>query len=214
MSSISSGPEQISLPTQPTADKASAVQSKITSQIGKISDITAEISAIMKELQALEPPSQPGKDADEDAMKKYQESLKSFQQQVASLNKKLDSLQTKLQRAKGELNKLNNVELPQAERQDAAALRDWAEKSQEALERQTEATASSTEDSEDLTDTAAQGKVRLAKTVVKKQIELSDGAKIDVSMAQLRVQIGDMAGKPGVAKPEVTTVPKTPATGI
>ena len=153
VSSVSGQP--ISLPTAPTADKASAVQAKIESQLAKISDITAEIAALIKEMQALEPPQPPGEDATEDEHQEYEELLQAFQQEVAKLNKKLESLQSKLAKAKAVLNKLNNVDLPQAQREDAKALEEWAKESQEALEKQAEATISSSKDRRDLTTKVA-----------------------------------------------------------
>ena len=153
VSSVSGQP--ISLPTAPTADKASAVQAKIESQVAKISDITAEIAALMKEMQALEPPQPPGEDATEDEDKEYKELLQAFQDKVAELNKKLNSLEGKLAKAQAVLNKLNNADLPQAQREDAKALQERADKSQEALEKQIETTGSSLKDRRDLGTKAA-----------------------------------------------------------
>ena len=144
-----------SLPTFPTADKASAVQAKIESQLAKISDITAEIAALIKEMQALEPPQPPGEDATEDEDKEYKELLQAFQDKVAELNKKLDSLEGKFAKAQAVLNKLNNVDLPQAQREDAKALQERADKSQEALEKRIETTGSSLKDRRDLGTKAA-----------------------------------------------------------
>ena len=81
-----------SLPTAPTADKASAVQAQIQSHVEKISDITSEISAVLKELQALERPQPPGEDATEDEHQEYEELLQAFQQEVAKLNKKMGAI--------------------------------------------------------------------------------------------------------------------------
>ncbi len=208
-----SGNQQISIPTAPTADKASAVQSKIESQVGKISDITAEIAAIMKELQDLSTPPHPGKDASEDELKKYQADLKKFQEQVSSLNKKLDQLQAKLSKAKAVLNKLNNSELPQAQREDAKALQDWTDQSREALEKQAEAAAASTQDSEDMTAGTAKDKVRLQVQQMKRQIVIKDGDVVRFKAVQLAVTVGD-AALDTVADKSVTAMPKTPAVGI
>ena len=146
VSSVSRTP---SLPTFPTADKASAVQAQIQSQVEKISNITVEIAAVMKELQALEPPQPPGEDATEDEDKEYEELLQAFEQEVAKLNKKIDSLQSKLAKAQAELNKLQMKDLPQAQQEDAKALQEWADTSQEALEKQIETTGSSLKDRRD-----------------------------------------------------------------
>ena len=47
----------------PEMSKASQVQMKIESKIGKVSDLFADIQAIMAELAALEPPTHPGEKA-------------------------------------------------------------------------------------------------------------------------------------------------------
>ena len=148
-------PPEGSLPSSLFPDKTDAVQARIQSQIEKISDITAEISAVMKELQALEPPSHPGEDATEDELEEFQELMQAFQQALLNLNNKLHILEGKLAKANAELNKLNSSDLPQAQREDAKALQEWAEESQEALEKQAEAIISSSKDRRDLTAKAA-----------------------------------------------------------
>ena len=65
------------------------------------------------------------------------------------MNKKLESLQSKLAKAQAELNKLQMKDLPQAQQEDAKALQEWADTSQEALEKQIETTGSSLKDRRD-----------------------------------------------------------------
>ena len=121
------GVASISAPTLPTADKASAVQARIQSQVEKISDITAEISAVLKELQALEPPSHPGEDAKEGEIKEYEELLQAFQQVVSELNKKLEDLEAKFAKPHTAL-KLMYSDLPQAQPEDVDAFADCVTK--------------------------------------------------------------------------------------
>ena len=115
------------LPTSPTAEKSSAVQARIQSQVEKISDITAEISAVLKELQALEPPSHPGEDAKEGEIKEYEELLQAFQQVVSALNKKLEDLEAKFAKPHTAL-KLMYSDLPQAQPEDVDAFADCVTK--------------------------------------------------------------------------------------
>ncbi len=199
VSSISSGHLGPSLPSSPSADKAGAVQAKIQSQVDKISDITAEIRVIMEELQALEPPQPPGEDATEDELKEYQELLQAFQQAVAELNKKLDSLQGELQKAKAGLNKLQNVDMPQAQREDAKALQEWAEKSQEAIEKQAEVTVVEREPTQRISE------------LRKVEVDLlADCVTKEVGQVRLKSHIRNILMKCADA---VTGMPEPPATG-
>ena len=116
-----------SLPTAPTADKASAVQAQIQSHVEKISDITSEISAVLKELQALEPPSHPGEDAKEGEIKEYQELLQAFQEVVSALNRKLEDLEAEFAKPHTALKSMNS-DLPQAPREDVDAFVDCVTK--------------------------------------------------------------------------------------
>ena len=142
-------PPEGSLPSSLFPYKTDAVQAQIQSQVEKISKVIADLAAVMKELQALEPPQPPGEDATEDEHQEYEELLQAFQQEVAKLNKKLESLQSKLAKAQAELNKLQMKDLPQAQQEDAKALQEWADTSQEALEKQIETTGSSLKDRRD-----------------------------------------------------------------
>jgi len=205
--------QKITLPTAPSADKASGVYGKIEAQAGKVGDLSAEIAAIMKDLQALEPPAHPGEDADDDAIKKYQDALSKFQGKVDSLNKKLAQTQEKLGKAQRVLAKLQNSDLPAAQRDDAQTLKDWAEKSQAALESQAEATAAATRDNQDLTAGKAQNKVRLQVQQLKKEVQLQDGSTTQLKVTQLAVSIGDPAAT-DTADKTLTAMPKPPATGI
>ena len=117
----------VSSPKLPTAEKASAVQAQIQSQVEKISDITSEISAVMKELQALEPPSHPGEDAKEGEIKEYQELLQAFQEVVSALNKKLEDLEAEFAKPHTALKSMNS-DLPQAPREDVDAFADCVTK--------------------------------------------------------------------------------------
>jgi len=211
-SGISSQAQAISLPTLPTADKAGSVQLKIESKIGKISDLLADIQAIMKELQALEPPKHPGAEASEEDIAKYQKSLADFQGKVASLNSKLSQVQGKLAKAQSVLSKLQNQDLPRAQADDARTLKQWADDSQAALEKQAEAAASSTQDVQDLTVGKAEEKVRVQAQSIKKSVQLKDGSAVEVKVSQLAIVIGDPAAKGTEAT--VTAMPKAPAGGI
>ena len=125
----------------------------------------------------------------------------------------LDQLQAKLTKAKAVLNKLNNSELPQAQREDAKALQDWTDQSREALEKQAEATAASTQDSDDMTAGTAKDKVRLQLQQLKRQVVLKDGDVVRFKAVQLAVTVGDSA-LTDVADKSVTAMPTTPAVGI
>ena len=161
-SDISGGSGQpISLPTAPTADKASGVQLKIEAQAGKISDLIADIKAMMEELQALEPPQHPGDDATEQELTKYQEQLADFQGKLAALNRRLSQAQGKLSKAQSALAKLQNSELPQAQAQDARKLKRWADGTEDAIEKQAEVASSSSKDDKDLTNDAPKEKVKV-----------------------------------------------------
>jgi len=160
VSSAVSG-QPISLPTAPTVDKTSAVQLKIEAQVEIISDISAEIQAIMQELQALEPPQPPGDDATEQEMEKYWKQLADFQGKVAALNKKLLQVQEKLAEAQSALAKLQNSELPQAQAQDRRKLKEWADGTEDAIEKQAEVASSSSKDDKDLTNDAPKEKVKV-----------------------------------------------------
>ena len=214
MSSINSGisSQAISLPTAPTADKAGSVQLKMESVCGKISDLLADIQAIMNELQALESPKHPGSEASEEDIAKYQKNLADFQGKIASLNQKLSQVQGKLAKAQSVLSKLQNQDLPRAQADDARTLKQWADDSQAALEKQAEAAATSTQDVQDLTVGKAQDKVRVQAQSIKKAIQLKDGTEVNLKVTQLVVQIGDSAAQG--SDTGVTAMPKTPAGGI
>mgnify|MGYP003314641101 CR=1 FL=1 len=96
-SDISGGTGQSnSLPTAPTADKTSALDTRIEAQVEIISEISAEIRAIMQELQALEPPQPPGDDATEQEIEKYYEQVAKYLEKVASLDRQLYQAEKKL----------------------------------------------------------------------------------------------------------------------
>jgi chromosome segregation ATPase len=209
-SGISSQP--ISLPTAPTADKAGSVQLKIEGKVGKISDLIAEVQSIMKELQALEAPQHPGKDASEEDIKKYQDALATFQKKVASLNQKLSRTQGKLAKVQSQLNKLQSSDLPRAQADDARTLKQWADETQDAIEKQAEATAASTAETQDLTVGNAQDKIRVKVQFIKKAVQLKDGSEVQLKVTQLTVQVGDSAAQAG--EKTVTAMPKAPAGGI
>lgn len=204
--------QAVSLPTAPTADKAGSVQLKMEGQIGKISDLIADIQAIMKELQALEPPSHPGSEASDEDIQKYQKSLADFQNKIASLNSKLSQVQGKLAKAQSVLSKLQNQDLPRAQADDARTLKQWADETQSAIEKQAEATAASTQDVQDLTVGKAEEKIRVQAQSIQKSIQLKDGSDVTVKISQLVVQIGDPAAKG--SDTAVTSMPEAPAGGM
>ena len=214
MSSINSGisSQAISLPTAPTADKAGSVQLKMESVCGKISDLLADIQAIMNELQALESPKHPGSEASEEDIAKYQKNLADFQGKIASLNQKLSQVQGKLAKAQSVLSKLQNQDLPRAQADDARTLKQWADDSQAALEKQAEAAASSTQDVQDLTAGEAEEKIRVHVQIIKKSVQLNDGSDVQARVSQLSIAIGDPAAKETDAG--VTSMPNAPAGGI
>jgi len=192
----------------PEMSKASQVQMKIESKIGKVSDLFADIQAIMAELAALEPPTHPGEKATDQEKAAYASSLNKFKDQVSSLNSRLETVQTKLSKAQGELAKLQGQELPAAQQEDAQRMREAMDQARKAMDDQLEALAGSSEgeDSDvenDLTTRDAQSRVSVK--MVRRDVGI-----------QLAVQVGDNVdfGEAKDSQAKTTKVPPTPARGI
>ena len=152
--------QPISLPTAPTADKTSALNARMAALLLEISDLAADIQAIMEELKALEPPQHPGDDATEQELTKYQEQLADFQGKVAALNQKLAQILVQKGEAEHDLVKLQSA-LSQAQAQDARNYKEWADGTEDAIEKQAEVASSSSKDDKDLTNDAPKEKVKV-----------------------------------------------------
>ena len=208
----------------PTNDKTDSVQSKIEAQIGKVSDLYNLISQIMRDIAELkgpgDAPTHPGEGASEEQLKKYQNDLKDYQSKVkafesklSALNSKLDSAQSKLARAENELRKLQSQDLPEAQRKDANELRQWTEDTRKAMDKQLEATASSTQEDKDYTVEQAEVKVEVKVVQLKRQVKESDGQVFEFNVSQLQVQRGDQAITSNALETTMN-MPKPPASGI
>ncbi len=152
--------QPISLPTAPTADKTSALNARMAALLLEISDLAADIQAIMEELKALEPPQHPGDDATEQELTKYQEQLADFQGKLAALNQKLAQILVQEGEAEHDLVKLQSA-LSQAQAQDARNYKEWADGTEDAIEKQAEVASSSSKDDKDLTNDAPKEKVKV-----------------------------------------------------
>jgi chromosome segregation ATPase len=201
-------------PPAPNPDNVGSVLAQIESKCGQLKGISQDIQSLMNELSLLEPPSNDlGDDPSEEDVAKFQKALKDFQDKVEKLNRKIAGLQRKLGQVQGELNTLQFSEMPKAERQDAEAIKKWSKDSQEALEKQLEATSSSSDETKDLTANQAENQARIKQQSIKKQIELSDGSTAEVKITQFAIQLGDDAAQ-STAKPTLTDMPKPPAVGF
>jgi len=152
--------QPISLPTAPTADKTSALNARMAALMLEISDLAADIQAIMEEMKALEPPQHPGADATEQELTKYQEQLADFQGKLAALNQKLAQILVQKGEAEHDLVKLQSA-LSQAQAQDARNYKEWADGTEDAIEKQAEVASSSSKDDKDLTNDAPKEKVKV-----------------------------------------------------
>lgn len=108
----------------PTGSTASATSSQIQSQQAEIQALSAGIQALMAEIKAAQrdKPQKPADPKDAAAMAAYQSKLDAWSKRLDQLNKKLAALQKKLAMTEKKLKALQQSDLPNAQRKDAAAL--------------------------------------------------------------------------------------------
>jgi chromosome segregation ATPase len=124
----------------PAPDYVSPVLQTIESQIGKVTDLYQDISAIMRQIAALEPPQHPIRGAHESdeswggRMEQFNANTAKFQAELNRLNGQLRNVQDRLARAELVLQRLQNSDLPNAQRKQAHEIEDNLKKAQKALE--------------------------------------------------------------------------------
>ncbi len=210
-----------STPQTPEIDLTSGVLSSIEAQVGNLNTLFADVQHLLsdiRDVQAqirdLDRPERPSVQGDATAraqamqsyqaeLTRFQQSLRRLQNRVGSFNQRLQNTYRKIGQAKALLNRLQNHDLPAAERKQAEALKRALENAQQTLDN----SRGTLEDEPDQRDD------RIEVRTVDKKVELmldSDPEFKDVVRAfALLVELGQPK-----REPELVRMPHTPAAGL
>jgi chromosome segregation ATPase len=130
----------------PQFSRAEAVQGKIQAVMDTIQDLFSAISALLAELKAHQaskptaPDTSGMKEGDaKNALQKFADEMGKWENELNRLNRDLVSTQHKVQGEQQKLNKLQSVDLPQAQQRDIENARKQLEQAQKQLQAQAEA---------------------------------------------------------------------------
>jgi chromosome segregation ATPase len=217
MSNISGVP---SYTPPPPPDYVSPVVQKIESQIGKISDLYHDISAIMRQISALEPPKIPTRGADESddswaaKMQKFNGDMATFQGKLNALNGQLRNAQSRLGRAQMVLQRLQNSEMPAAERKQAQEIEKNFKDAQRALE---EGVKAAEDLSKSSAGTGAEESSRVELKVIEKKEEIDavfEGASLKNLVSMFSLAAIMLQASPEKANNPFTKVPTAGGSGL
>ncbi len=202
----------------PPPDYVSPVVAKIESQIGKITDLYADISAIMREIAALKPPERPVRgveESDESWAKRMQEfgaAMAEFQRQLNHLNGRLRNAQGKLARAQMVLGRMQNTELPAAERKQAREIEENFKNAQKALE---DGVKAAEELNKTERESGEEGQLELKAIEKKVEIEAElEGATLKDLVSMFSLALVALQASPDRVQNRFTSVPTAGGSGL
>jgi chromosome segregation ATPase len=218
MSNISGVPSYTP-PASP--DYTTPVIAKIESQIGKISDLYQEISAIMREIAGLKPPDPISRAKDESdeswaaRLQEFNSAMADFQSRLNALNSRLHSAQGKLARAQMVLNRLQNSELPNAQRKEANEIQENMRRAQKALEDGVKAAEELSK--AEKTEGGSEADSRLELKAIEKKVEVEamfDGASLKDLVSMFSLAVTAMQASPEKVQNRFTKVPTAGGSGL
>jgi len=203
----------------PAYDEASGVVAQIQNQIGSISDLFAQIQDLLNEIQAAsaerpDPNSSEFKDKDGNFdASKFGQAMTAFTQKINDLNTKLESTYRKLGTAQAVLQRMQNQDLPAANRRDAERLQKSMKDATEALNGAARTLADGTQGGDD-SRTSSKAETHIEIKLRQKNIELK--MKKDPSFKEVISIFQLMAVVVGSGTPEqkFTKVPPAAAGGL
>jgi chromosome segregation ATPase len=168
--------------------EAPAVAARIESQIGRISNLFSEVQAILAQISALK--GQAPVKGEEEPAEDFAKRVEAFQSQLNQLNTRLGSVQRKLGQAQAILRRMQNQDMPAAERRDTQRMQKAIDDHQKALEAAAETIVKTQdeveqEDAEDVT----QVEVRLVERRLEIRIAEDPTFKDVINAFALMVQI-------------------------